>query len=41
MKEYTAKKIRRQKPLCRVFFVGHSAKALPSATTALGKEKLP
>jgi len=31
----------RQRLLCRVPHVGHSAKDFPSATTALGKEKPP
>ena len=39
-KEHTAK-IDRQSLLCRVSFVGHSAKALPSAPGTLGKEKRP
>ena len=40
-KEHTAKKIDQQSPLWRVSFIGHSAKALPSARKPLGKEKLP
>ena len=37
----TRQKIDRQNTLCRVSFIGHSAKALPSAPGTLGKEKRP
>ena len=37
----TRQKINRQSPICRVSFIGHSAKALPRAPGALGKEKRP
>jgi hypothetical protein len=35
----TRQNIDRQNSLCRVPYIGHSAKALPSATGTLGKEK--
>ena len=34
----TRQKINRQRRLCRVLFVGHSAKSLPSVGKALGKD---
>ena len=37
----TRQKNDRQSPLCRVSFIGHSAKALPRAPGALSKEKRP
>ena len=39
--KHTRQKIDRQSTLCRVYFIGHSAKALPSAPETLGKEKRP
>ena len=37
----TRQKFDRQSPLCRVSFIGHSAKVLPTAPGTLGKEKRP
>ena len=36
----TRQKINRQRNICRVLFVGHSTKPLPSAGKALGKMKM-